>query len=78
MDILEIQDDPTFSNYLEEKLLKPSTIENYSYHMLKYCISTGLTPTQLLEEAEYEEEERIPIRMFQVAIDHALNLLCET
>lgn len=62
MDILEIQDNPTFANYLEEKLLKPSTIENYSYHMLRYCNSTGMTPTQLLEEAEYEEEERIPLR----------------
>ena len=61
MDILEIQEDPTFANYLEEKLLKPGTIENYSYHMLRYCNSTGLIPTQLMEEAEYEEEERIPL-----------------
>lgn len=62
MDILEIQEDPVFANYLEEKLLKPATIENYSYHMLRYCNSTGMTPTQLMEEAEYEEEERIPLR----------------
>lgn len=62
MDILEIQEDPVFASYLEEKLLKPSTIENYSYHMQRYCNSTGMTPTQLLEEAENEEEERIPLR----------------
>lgn len=62
MDILEIQEDPIFANYLEEKLLKPRTIENYSYHMLRYCNSVEMTPTQLMEEAEYEEEERIPLR----------------
>jgi integrase len=62
MNLLEIQDDPVFADYLEEKVLKPRTIEIYSYHMKHYCEATGMSPTDLLEEAEDEEEERVPLR----------------
>jgi integrase len=61
MDIVEIQEDPVFEAYLEEKILKPRTIEIYTSHMLKYCNSIGMTPSQLLNEAFDEGEKRVPL-----------------
>lgn len=51
-----------FEDYLEEKRLKPRTIEIYSLNMRKFCNVVGKTLKELLEEAENEEEERIPVR----------------
>ncbi|UTB32689.1 MAG: hypothetical protein NKF70_14610 [Methanobacterium sp. ERen5] len=62
MDIKDIQEDSVFEDYLEEKQLRPRTIELYTYHMIKFCNVTGMTPMQLLDEAEHEEEKRIPLR----------------
>jgi integrase len=68
MDFKDIQEDVVFEDYLEEKQLKPRTIELYIYHMQKYCNVTGMTPTQLLEEAEAEEEERVPLRKTKLKV----------
>lgn len=57
MDIKDIQEDSVFEDYLEEKQLRPRTIELYTYHMIKFCNVTGMTPMQLLDEAEHEEEK---------------------
>lgn len=61
MDISDIKEDPRFADYLEEKSLRERTIENYSYHMLKYCNVTGMTPSELLDEAFEEAENRTPL-----------------
>lgn len=56
-----VMDDPEFIDFLEnrEEELKKSSIESYIGKMMLYVQNTGLTPSELKDEAE-EEEEVIP------------------
>jgi integrase len=68
MDISNVQKDPTFIEYLEDKLLKPRSEEVYTYHMYNYCKATNMLPTELLEEAEEEDAGGIRLRKTKVRI----------
>lgn len=59
---MNIKEDPHLIDFLENRNLKPATIDQYTKQLTQYCKYTGLTPTQLIEEAEYEEEERIRMK----------------
>ena len=61
MKVEDIQKDERFKNYLERKSLQPNTIYSYTYHMKNYCDAISMTPSELLNEAFHEEEERLPM-----------------
>ena len=57
MEIKDIQKDNVFREFIEARTRSENTISNYTKMMLAYCRYNGnMTPTDLLEEAEDEEE----------------------
>ncbi len=54
MDLKTIQSDPLVIEWLEGIDASKSTFSNYTHAMRRYCNFTGLTPIELLEEAEAE------------------------
>jgi len=59
---MDVTQDPIFQEVIKDRGLKPPTIQLYTYAFTKYCKTTGLTPTQLIEEAEDEEDNNIRLR----------------
>jgi integrase len=57
-----IDSDPTFKDFLDARNIRERTRENYKYHLKNYCQITDKTPTQLIEEAEEEEDSGIRLR----------------
>lgn len=53
--------DPIFQEFLNRNL-KPSTQKRYKYIIQRYTESTGLTPTQLIHEAEEDEDNGLRLR----------------
>lgn len=54
-----IENDPTFQEFTMNKNIRESTLYQYVYRIGLYCKHTGLTPTQIIKEAEEEEEDAI-------------------
>ena len=59
---MEINTDPLLQEFFHNRQLKKSTILRYQYVLQNYCKFTTLTPTQLIEEAEHEEDTNIRLR----------------
>jgi len=59
---MNIEEDPTFIEYISNQHVKENTKYAYKFRLQGYCNYTKLTPTQLIEEAENEEEERIRMK----------------
>ena len=59
---MDISTDPRFIEFLQSRPLKPMSIRNYTYDLSKYVEFTGLTLTELITEAEKEEDERLRMR----------------
>ena len=57
-----IDSDPTFKEFLDTRNIRERTLENYKYHLKNFCQITDKTPTQLIEEAEEEEDSGIKLR----------------
>lgn len=53
--------DPIFQEFLNRNL-KPATKKRYKYIIKRYTESTGLTPTQLIHQAEEDEDNGIRLR----------------
>lgn len=51
--------DPLFKEYVKYRNLKSETIRSFTRKITIYSIVTGLTPTQLIEEAEMDEDNGI-------------------
>lgn len=68
MEKSDIKNDKVFQDYIEERRLKPRTIKSYLYHIYNYCQSTKLLPSELLEEAEEEEENLIRLRKRKIKL----------
>jgi hypothetical protein len=58
----KIVNDPLFKEYVKYRNLKPETIRSYSRKITIYSIVTGHTPTQLIEQAEEDEDKGIRLR----------------
>ncbi len=56
------ESDEKFQEFLAIKIIKPSTIQGYKTRIKEYCLAIGLTPSEFIKEAEYEEEKRIAIK----------------
>ena len=62
----EIINDFHFKEFLQNRNLKPNSIINYTQALKSYSTYTELTPTELIEQAEQEEEERIRMKNRQI------------
>ena len=62
MDISDIKNDQVYRDYLEERQVKPKTADLYIYTMRIYCHLIGLLPSELLDEADAEEDAGIRLR----------------
>ena len=52
----EIKDDPLFQQMIIRKKLKPNTVNAYIQVLHHYCNFTGMTPSQLRQEAYHEQK----------------------
>lgn len=59
---LTILEDQHYKKFIEYKGIKDSTQEVYSYILENYCDLIGKTLTELIEEAEEEEDKRIRMK----------------
>jgi integrase len=60
--IKDNRNDPLFITFVTDRDLSSSTIRIYAMHLQKFCNVVGKYPTQLIEEAEDEEDEEIRSR----------------
>lgn len=58
----DIKNDRCFKDFLRSRSRRPSTKSQYVTRIRVYANFTGKTPTQLIEEAETEEEQGIKLR----------------
>jgi integrase len=62
----KIFNDNLFNEYVKYRNLKSETIRSYTRKITIYSIVTGLTPTQLIEEAEIDEDQGIRKRLRRI------------
>jgi integrase len=60
--VTSIDKDPILLKYFRKRHLEPSTQTTYITAWKSYHKTTGLTPTQAIEEADEEEEQRIRLK----------------
>ncbi len=58
MDIKYILEDQCFLDFAQSRDLRKSTIKEYSFNIKNYCNFLKKTPTEFIEEAEDEQEEK--------------------
>jgi hypothetical protein len=56
---VDITSDPLYIEFMNYRNLSSATIKSYNRKLTIYSIITGMTPTQLIEEAEADEDNRI-------------------
>ncbi len=61
-----IIDDPLIKEFLQNRNIKPKTQRNYIYHLSDYCKATNKNPSELIEEAEAEEDKQIRLRLRKI------------
>lgn len=66
---MNIQEDKYFKLFLRSRNLRQSTQNLYKQTLKRYCEFTRKTPTQLINEAEKEEKERLRMRERQIKLD---------
>lgn len=73
-------DDPKFIEFGIIRDLKPQTMEFYGTVMTRYCRFTGLTPSELIEEAIAEEEAMVRMinrKIREYFVNHQIQLQSE-
>ncbi|MGB9979413.1 tyrosine-type recombinase/integrase [Methanobacterium sp.] len=66
---MNIQNDPHLIEFLQNLNVRKTTQEIYIKRLKVYCQFTGKTPTQLIEEAEEDEENRIRMKNRRIKKD---------
>ena len=62
----ELKKDPSLIDFLDSRDIREPTKISYINRLNEYCKFTGKMPSELIEEAEIEEEERIRMRNRQI------------
>lgn len=62
MNMEKIMEDPHIKEFLNSRQIRKSTKRQYVLRITSYCNFTGKTPTQLIEEAELEEDKHIRMK----------------
>ena len=63
---MNLEKDESYIDFVLNRNLKPESIRSYKRKFVIYCQVTGLSPSQLIEEAEYEEDNVRRIRKRKV------------
>ena len=58
----DIENDKFIKDFFQARDLRTSTKEVYLKKLFKYCTFVGKTPTELINEAEKEEDHRIRMK----------------
>ncbi|OEC84933.1 MULTISPECIES: tyrosine-type recombinase/integrase [Methanobacterium] len=58
----DIENDPCVKDFLRSRRLRESTKKEYLGRLKQYCLFTGKTPTELIDEAEMEQDQGIKSR----------------
>lgn len=59
---MDIKQDPIYREFILNRNLRPETVRSYTRKLQIYCQITGLNPTQLIEQAEEDEDNGIRLR----------------
>ena len=62
MNYRDIENDPCVKDFLRSRRLRESTRKEYLGRLNQYCLFTGKTPTELIDEAEMEQDQGIKTR----------------
>ena len=69
---MDIKKDPIYKEFILNRNLKPATIHSYTRKLQIYCEIASLNPTQLIEQAEEDEDNSIRLRKRRIKT-HLLN-----
>lgn len=64
--VKEIVNDPHLKKFLQNRDLRPNSMTNYVPALKNYSTYTELTLTELIDQAEQEEEDRIRMKNRQI------------
>ena len=56
---MNLESDPIYQKFLIKKDRRKSTVRTYKIRLGNYCKFTSLLPSELIDEAEAEEDARI-------------------
>jgi site-specific recombinase XerD len=59
---MDIKQDPIFREFILNRNLKSETVRSYTRKLQIYCQISGLSPTQLIEQAEEDEDNGVRSR----------------
>jgi hypothetical protein len=59
---MDIKNDLTFKRFIQNREIKPNTQKRYYENIKNYCEFIGKTPTELINEADMEEDNSIKMR----------------
>lgn len=59
---MQLYDDLLFKSFIQNRGLKESTIKKYHRHLVIYCEFLNKTPTEIIDEAERDEDKAIRMR----------------
>jgi site-specific recombinase XerD len=59
---MDLYEDRHFQDWVRSRNIRESTIKEYEKSLRPYCVFIGKTPTELIEEAEDEEDQRIRMK----------------
>ena len=59
---MNLESDPIYQKFLIKKDRRKSTVRTYKIRLGNYCKFTSLLPSELIDEAEAEEDARIRMR----------------
>jgi len=62
IDIQTVTDDIHFIDFIDSRDIRETTKKHYAERLTRFCIFIGKTPTQLIEEAEDEEENGVRMK----------------
>ena len=63
---MKIEEDPRIEEFLKSRELKEETVKKYLRHLAIYSEITGLTPSELIDQAIIEEKRRIELPKRQI------------
>ena len=65
---MNIKNDPIYKEFVLNRNLKPETIRSYNQKLRIYCEVTGFSQTQLIEQAEDDEDNGIRFRKRRIKL----------
>lgn len=71
---INVSEDPTFKAFISKKERKPRTIKNNISKLKMYCKYLQMTPTEIIQEAEEDEDDRVRMKYRRIC-NHWMNFI---